>query len=1186
MPGQSTSWDASPSAQERRFTGLCAGSAFAIALLAEAGWLFHARFLAGQWGGYIPMPPSAALALLLLSSGVFSHEHWSAHRLSRRLVLVLAGLPALLGLLILAHFFTGLNFGVEWVLSRTNEAVGRIPVGRMSPLGVGMLLLESGALILLLHATRWRFAASGAALSALLATAGSLVFLVGYAYGAPLLYGGATIPVPLPSALAFVLLGAGEISLALRGVPAVRAWIGGSTRGMLVRAFLPAMLFFILIEDWVQFRTEASLNPALLHSLTALVCGVLIVLVSFLAARRAGDAIDRAGETLRASEERFRRMFQHSATSMALVSPDFCFLQVNDAFCKMLGYSESELVGKTFQDVTLPEDRPVGAKLTDQVLSGQTEMFHLEKRYLRQDGTVVWGLVSSTLIRDTQNKPLHFITQIQDITEGKQAEQALRESEQRHRTILQTAMDGFWVTDMQGRLLEVNEAYCRMSGYSAGQLLAMHIPDLSANETAGETAAHIQKFKARGEDRFESRHRHKDGSVFDVEVSVQYRPTDGGRLVVFLRDVTQRKQAEEALRARETQLSLIYDNVNDVVFVVGVEPNDRFRFTSVNRRFAQLTGLQKDQVVGKLVQEVIPKSAQALIFEKYKQAIRDRQPVHWEEVSVYPAGRKLGEVTVAPLFDAAGNCTQLIGTVHDITERKQADEERGFLQAQLAQTQKMESVGRLAGGVAHDFNNLLTVINGYAAFLSKRLAAQDPLRAYALEIAKAGEHAASLTSQLLAFGRKQITRPRVIDLNGVVTDAEGMLRRLLREDIELVTRLTPHLGLVMADPDQIHRVIMNLVVNAGDAMPNAGKLEIATTDVEVDEAAAATHPGATRGRYAQLTVTDTGTGMTEEVRRNIFEPFFTTKAQGQGTGLGLSMVHGIVKQSGGFIEVDSEPGRGTTFRIYLPRVGDAPAESGKPAAVPAMRGNKTVLVVEDQSDVRAYVASALADYGYHVIQAEGAGEALLRCEQEGERIDLVLTDVVMPNISGRELAERLEKLQPGMKVLFMSGYTADIIARHGIPEQGVVLIEKPFLPDQLAIKVQEVLGEARADRATVLVAEDSAPVRKILSEILREAGCTVVEACDGVEALEKLREGHVQLALIDANMPRLGGPDAAREMRKQCPEVKIVLMSAAFEGIAALEPAALDVDGLLPKPMEPKVLLAMVRRLLALRRRS
>jgi CheY-like chemotaxis protein len=322
-------------------------------------------------------------------------------------------------------------------------------------------------------------------------------------------------------------------------------------------------------------------------------------------------------------------------------------------------------------------------------------------------------------------------------------------------------------------------------------------------------------------------------------------------------------------------------------------------------------------------------------------------------------------------------------------------------------------------------------------------------------------------------------------------------------------------------------------------------------------------------------------GMTEEVRRNIFEPFFTTKAQGKGTGLGLSMVDGIVKQSGGFIEVDSEPGRGTTFRIYLPSVEDAPSPSGKPAAVPAMRGNETILVVEDQAEVREYAAVALGAYGYRVIEAASAEEALLRCERERGCINLVLTDVVMPNISGRELADRLEKLHPEMKVLFMSGYAADIVGLHGMSEQGAVLIEKPFLPEQLATKIREVLGEAGADEATVLVAEDSPPVRKILSEILHDAGYRVVEARDGVEALEKLPEGHVRLALMDASLTRLGGLDAAREMRKQRPAVKIILMSAALDGAGALDPAAVGVDGVLQKPMEPAALLEMVRRVLA-----
>jgi CheY-like chemotaxis protein len=368
----------------------------------------------------------------------------------------------------------------------------------------------------------------------------------------------------------------------------------------------------------------------------------------------------------------------------------------------------------------------------------------------------------------------------------------------------------------------------------------------------------------------------------------------------------------------------------------------------------------------------------------------------------------------------------------------------------------MESIGRLAGGVAHDFNNLLTVINGYSRLLLDRLTAGDPLRDGLEEIHKAGERAAGLTQQLLAFSRKQVLQPRVLDLNRVVGEMRPMLARLMGEDVEVCVKLRAEATTIFADPHQLERVLMNLAVNSRDAMPHGGEFTIETGVAEWGESDGQLRTGAHAGPYVTLTVSDTGVGMNEETRGHIFEPFFTTKGVGKGTGLGLPTIHGIVEQSGGYIEIDSEMGRGTTFKIYLPRVEDAPADSGKPEAVSAMGGKETVLVVEDQAEVRRYAAAALMAYGYRVIQAPNADEALLVCERES--VDLVLTDVVMPSLSGRELADRLKERRPGIKVLFMSGYTDDTIVHHGVLEKDAEFIQKPFSPGQLAIKVREVLG--------------------------------------------------------------------------------------------------------------------------------
>jgi signal transduction histidine kinase len=395
----------------------------------------------------------------------------------------------------------------------------------------------------------------------------------------------------------------------------------------------------------------------------------------------------------------------------------------------------------------------------------------------------------------------------------------------------------------------------------------------------------------------------------------------------------------------------------------------------------------------------------------------------------------------------------------EIAERKRAEADRQALEAQLLQSQKMEAVGQLAGGVAHDFNNMLTVISGYSAILLETLDAADPNRGDIEEIRGAAERAAGLTRQLLAFSRKQVLQPRVVDLNSeVITGLEKMLRRLIGEDIELVTSLDGHLGLVNADPGQLEQVIVNLAVNARDAMPDGGRLVIETANMELGAEHAGRHIGVKAGRYVMLAVTDTGSGMKPETMARMFEPFFTTKEQGKGTGLGLATVYGIVKQSGGDIWVYSEPGHGTSFKIYLPLV-----EEPKSAAVPASTkahdyaGTETILLVEDDETLRLLARRILQSRGYTVLEARDGEQALAICGQPATRIDLVATDAVMPKMNGRVLAERLATLRPRLRVLFMSGYTDDDMLRRGIMDPRMAFLQKPFTPEGLAKKVREVL---------------------------------------------------------------------------------------------------------------------------------
>ncbi len=409
------------------------------------------------------------------------------------------------------------------------------------------------------------------------------------------------------------------------------------------------------------------------------------------------------------------------------------------------------------------------------------------------------------------------------------------------------------------------------------------------------------------------------------------------------------------------------------------------------------------------------------------------------------------ETTYIPVRDERGTVVRLDGISRDITEQRRLGE-------QLRLAQKMEAVGRLAGGVAHDFNNLLTVITGYSDILLDGLGSQDPRRGDLEEIRKAAVSAAGLTRQLLAFSRQQVLEPRVLDVNAVLTSAEKLLKRLIGEDIELVAALQPQLGAVKADPGQLEQVIVNLAVNARDAMPDGGKLTIETANAVMDEAYVRDHPLAKPGPYVMVAVSDTGVGMDEHTQRRMFEPFFTTKEAGKGTGLGLATVYGIVKQSGGFIWVYSEPGHGTTFKVYLPRVTET-AEALTPRAQPkeSPRGTETVLLVEDAAAVRAVTRQVLERLGYVVLEAPDGKAAMHLATKHRGRIHLLLTDVVMPELGGRQLAEQLTALRPELRVLYVSGYTDDAVVRHGVLEAGIAYLQKPFTPEILGRRVREVL---------------------------------------------------------------------------------------------------------------------------------
>ncbi|HYT04960.1 MAG TPA: response regulator [Gemmatimonadales bacterium] len=509
-------------------------------------------------------------------------------------------------------------------------------------------------------------------------------------------------------------------------------------------------------------------------------------------------------------------------------------------------------------------------------------------------------------------------------------------------------------------------------------------------------------------------------------------------------------RAEEARRQSEERYRTLVEGVRDLIFALSPEG----AITSLNPAFETITGWPPGDWLTKSFDQLVHPEDLPLALDLFSRVLHGE----WRPASQFRIHTKRGDYRVGEFSATAarrdGRLVAILGIGRDVTERVQ-------LEQQLRQAQKMEAVGRLAGGVAHDFNNILTAITGYADLLAEDLPPGDPRRQDAAEIRKAAERAAGLTRQLLAFSRQQVLQSRVLDPNALVSELEKMLHRLLGEDVRLATRLPPGVGHVKADPGQLEQVIMNLVVNSRDAMPNGGQLTIETANVELDEAYAREHYPARPGPYVMVAVSDTGTGMNDEVQAHLFEPFFTTKERGKGTGLGLATVYGIVQQSGGFIWVYSELGHGTTFKIYLPRVDEPTGATARETAreTPVVGGTETVLLAEDEAPVRAVARQVLERHGYTVLEAPSAEAALDVAERYSGTIHLLLTDVIMPGLSGRDLAVRLATLRPEARVIYMSGYTDDAITRHGVLEPGLAYVQKPFTPDIIARKVREVLDK-------------------------------------------------------------------------------------------------------------------------------
>jgi len=767
-------------------------------------------------------------------------------------------------------------------------------------------------------------------------------------------------------------------------------------------------------------------------------------------ARLLGALVDRkrAERELIEANERLTAIYRAAAVPLIALDAEGLVRVWSPAAERLLGWTEDEVLGRPAPSIP-PEETAFTQGAIRASLAGEGGG-GVAVRPLRKDGTRLDGLLWTAPLRDASGAPVGSLAAILDITERRRAEEAARASGEFAQAVLASMQDGLTVLDCNGVHVQVNDAFCKMTGFERHELIGVGPPHpyWAPEELDGIQAAFRATLNGQFRD-WELLFVRKTGERFPVIVSPSSAKDNDGKVVSYfatVKDIAERKRAEEALRESEARHQVLLDTLPQKVFC-----KDRdSRYLYANRPYAEDLGVSPEEIVGRTDDEFYPAELAGKYRADDRRIMAAGRTEELDETYVQEGRERTVHTVKTPVRDGEGNVQGILGIFWDVTEQR-------ALERQVLQTSKLEAIGTLAGGVAHDFNNTLQGIIGYTELLLRDAGEGTPQAGDLQTVLGLANRAAALTRHLLAFGRRQPLEPIVLDPSELLDNLAEMLRRVIGEDIELQFIPAADLGRVRADPGQIEQVLANLAANARDAMPNGGKFLIETANVVLDEAYTRRHVGAHPGPHVMLAVTDTGTGMDEGTLARVFEPFFTTKPAGRGTGLGLATAYGIVKQHGGDIWVYSEPGRGTTFKVYLPRVEDSAQTMAVAAEAAPPSVSETVLVVEDEESVRTVAARILESSGYTVLTASDAEEAAALFERRGEEIALLLTDVIMPGMSGRQLSERLAAQRPSLKVLFMSGYTDNVIMHHGVLDPGTPFIQKPFVPDALARKVREVL---------------------------------------------------------------------------------------------------------------------------------
>ncbi len=769
-------------------------------------------------------------------------------------------------------------------------------------------------------------------------------------------------------------------------------------------------------------------------------------------------------EALKESEENYRNIFENSVVGFFQSTPDGKFLTVNPAFAAMLHYNSAQDLVSTITDIETqyyvnPQDRKTYQKILHQ--KGRIDGFEFKVQC--KDNDEIWVSNSTRAYFDQTGNVVRYEGIVSDITQRKAVETALVRSEHKWRNILVNTPQIGISLDPSARIIFANARFLNLTGWQESEIMGQDWFDLFIPEPIREEVRQVfikvMAQKATLDfSTYENEIMTRSGDLRNVAWSnVLTKDTQGNITDVTCLgiDLTERQQAEEKLRESEANYRLLVENQTDIIVKVDLEG----RFLFVSPSYCRMFGKKESELLGKKFMPLVHEEDREPTAKAMEALFRAPHTAYIEQRALTKEGWLWLAWADTAVLDSSGNVKEIIGVGRNITEKKHAEVSRAELESQLRQAQKMESVGRLAGGVAHDFNNMLSVILGNTEILLEDVGPTEVIRDNLMEIHKAAEHSANLTRQLLAFARKQTIAPKILNLNETLEKMLIMLQRLIGEDIDLVWFPRKNLWPVNIDPSQVDQVLTNLCINARDAIKGVGKVTIETDNTTFGEDYCRNHAGYQPGDYIRIAVSDNGCGMSQEVLENLFEPFFTTKEIGQGSGLGLATVYGIIKQNNGFINVYSEPGKGTTFTLYLPRHLETDnQEHQEVQEIDADTCNETILLVEDEKAILRVTSMMLQRLGYTVFTASTPEEAIRISKSQAGTINLLMTDVVMPQMSGRDLAARLTALFPGLKCLFMSGYTANVIAHHGILDEGIHFIHKPFSKQDLTSKLREVLS--------------------------------------------------------------------------------------------------------------------------------